>query len=268
MVAGSVVSESATGVPVLVLWDVDHTLSESRGVGRELYHTTFTVVTGRPVEHEVEVTGRTEQAIFMETARRHGIEPSTDLAERYREELARQYEAHLDEVRRRGRALPHAKEVLADLAAQGDVVQTVLTGNYRRVAELKLGAFGLAQYVDFDGGAYGEDAVERADLLPLARARAGALRSSGPAPADRTVVIGDSVSDVKPAQGQALAIAVATEDLSGTAACGRRVSSPRRSCRRRPSDQSGGLELSEGWSCERRIARDPDLPGRRAGATS
>jgi phosphoglycolate phosphatase-like HAD superfamily hydrolase len=190
---------------MLILWDVDHTLIESGGVGRELYHHAFTAVTGVEVGREVDVTGKTEQAIFEETARQEGVEPSQAMALAYRSELARQYELHLDDLRRRGRVLPHAREALADLAERADVLQTVLTGNFRAVAEVKLRAFDLDVYVDLDSGAYGEDA-------PVARDRA--RRRHDHLDDSETIVIGDSPADVSAARGRATVIAVATGSAS------------------------------------------------------
>ena len=41
---------AVTGKQLLVLWDIDHTLIETRGVGRKLYELAFRTVTGRPVD--------------------------------------------------------------------------------------------------------------------------------------------------------------------------------------------------------------------------
>src|SRR5690348_1041047 len=117
--------------PCLLLWDIDHTLIDTRGVGRRLYVAAFEAVTGVSMQHDVEVTGRTELAIFAETLRRHGIEANGQLTERYRTELAQQYEDNIDELRERGRVLPGASEALTAFAALPGTVQTVLTGNLR-----------------------------------------------------------------------------------------------------------------------------------------
>ena len=166
----------------LVLWDIDHTLIETRGVGKRLYVAAFETVTGRDMTDAVEPTGRTELAIFGETLERHGIEPSDELRRRYAAELARQYEEHADELRTVGRALPGARAVLAALAEQATVVQTVLTGNLRAVAATKLRVFGLDEYVDWAVGAYGEDASERAERVlarePNPRGRRATARSA------------------------------------------------------------------------------------------
>jgi phosphoglycolate phosphatase len=197
---------------MLILWDVDHTLVESGGVGRELYHQAFAAVTGVAVRHDVDVTGKTERAIFIETARAHGVDTSDDLAHAYRSELARQYELHLDDLQRRGRALPYARDTLAALAKRSDVVQTVLTGNYRLVAELKLRAFDLQWFLDVESGAYGEDALDRADLLPFARSRSVARHPA--LDTAKVVVVGDSPADIQATAGRATVVAVASGSSS------------------------------------------------------
>lgn len=67
------------GGRTLVLWDVDHTLMETGGVGAELFRCAFEQATGSPLEQEVTVTGRTEPAIFREAAERQSIEWSPEL---------------------------------------------------------------------------------------------------------------------------------------------------------------------------------------------
>jgi phosphoglycolate phosphatase len=111
----------------------------------------------------------------------------------------------------RGRALPGASEVLRGL--QGRAHQSVLTGNIRPVAEVKLAAVGLRDGLDLCIGAYGDDHEIRAELVPVARRRAAAVH--GKSPADfagaATVVIGDTPLDIEAALAAgARAIGVAT----------------------------------------------------------
>ncbi|MEJ3748263.1 haloacid dehalogenase-like hydrolase [Actinomycetes bacterium KLBMP 9797] len=194
----------------LVLWDIDHTLIETRGLGRQLYRQAFEAVARRPLAREVDPTGRTELAIFAETLELNGIEANADIQRRYIAELTRQYEANLDELRIRGRILPGATEALAALANLAGPVQTVLTGNLRGVAAVKLRAFGLARYIDLDAGAYGEDDAERSKLVPFAQDRAG-RRYGVSFNRDNTIIIGDTVSDVRAAHsGGAAIVAIAS----------------------------------------------------------
>jgi phosphoglycolate phosphatase len=194
----------------LVLWDIDHTLIETRGVGTRLYIAAFEAVTGRTIEHTVEPTGRTETAIFSEALERHGIEATDELHRHYAVELARQYERHVELLQQEGRALPGAAAALAALAVRPGMVQTVLSGNLRAVAITKLRVFGLAAHIDFAVGAYGDDASKRARLVSIAQARAGA-KHAAQFTRTSTVIVGDTASDVRAAhEGGASIVAVAS----------------------------------------------------------
>jgi phosphoglycolate phosphatase-like HAD superfamily hydrolase len=196
--------------PTLVLWDIDHTLIETRGVGGKLYRAAFEEITGRQMEHKAAVTGKTEPAILTETLNLNGLKPSDDYQARYTEALARQYEEHADELRERGRALPGSREALAALAEQPGVIQTVLTGNLRAVAVTKLRVFGLDGFIDFEVGAYGDDAADRPKLVAVAQQRAAAKHGLEFSRSN-TVILGDSPGDVETGiRGGAKIIGVAT----------------------------------------------------------
>ncbi|HEY5990298.1 MAG TPA: haloacid dehalogenase-like hydrolase [Streptosporangiaceae bacterium] len=186
------------GAQTLVLWDVDHTLMETGGVGFELFRTAFEQASGQELVHPADVTGRTEPAIFRKTLELQGIPYNTALFDRYAECLATGYRASRGKLVRRGRALPGAAEAIAALSRTGSVVQSVLTGNLRPVAETKLRTFGLDGGLDLEVGAYGTDDELRANLVPVACRRA-AQKYQTPFPAHATVLIGDSPSDVQAA---------------------------------------------------------------------
>ena len=198
----------------LILWDIDHTLIETGGVGREVFADTFEQVTGRRIDHMADVTGRTEQVIFRETLSLNGIEDPGDYFPRFVEAQAAGYRARADEMRRRGRALPGSRAALQALADLPHVPQTVLTGNPKPSAIAKLETFDLAQYLDLDIGAYGTDDSERPNLVPLARQRATA-RTGHTYTRETTCIIGDATSDVEAARkGGAVIIALATGDTT------------------------------------------------------
>jgi phosphoglycolate phosphatase-like HAD superfamily hydrolase len=199
---------------ILVLWDVDHTLIETHGVGNELYRAAFEAVTGRSLEREPEITGRTERAILAETLRLHRIEPTQDHQTRYAAALAQQYEQHIDELRERGRVLPGAAGALQAVARVPGVVQTVLSGNLRAVARTKLRAFRLDDLLDLDIGAYGDDEEDRPRLVAVAQRLAGG-KYHGPFDRTNTVIIGDSPSDVQTGlDGGATVIGIASGKTS------------------------------------------------------
>jgi phosphoglycolate phosphatase-like HAD superfamily hydrolase len=199
---------SASDAPSLVLWDIDHTLIETRGLGGELYQRAFEKVTGRPMEQKADVTGQTEPAILAATLKLHGIDDDGPYQAAYAQALAEEYEKHADDLRQRGRALPGAAEALAALSERPGIVQAVLSGNLGPVSVIKLRVFGLDRYIDLDSGAYGDDDTHRPNLVGIAQRRASARSGLAFGP-NNTVIVGDSTHDVKTAlEGGAAVVAV------------------------------------------------------------
>lgn len=181
---------------LLVLWDVDHTLIETRGVGRAIYDRAFPAATGRPLTELARISGRTELDIMAESLRVNGLEPTYEPMARLAAALVQGYEDARDELRTTGRALPGAEDTLAALAQEPAIYQTVLTGNLRAVAQIKLEVFGLDRYLDLDSGAYGDDDPDRSKLVRIAQQRA-AQRTGVTFDNDATVVVGDTPKDVE-----------------------------------------------------------------------
>ncbi|USX50613.1 haloacid dehalogenase-like hydrolase [Lentzea sp. HUAS12] len=179
----------------LVLWDIDHTLLQSRGMGREMYERAVPVAIGRPFQQLADVSGRTELDIIAETLKLHGVEPTDEAIGKLVNALIDSYEAGRDEFASRARALPGAREALAALEAEPTVHQGVLTGNLRAVARIKLVALGLEQFLDLETSSYGDDHADRAELVAIARERA-AQQLDRQFASDDTVLIGDTPRDV------------------------------------------------------------------------
>lgn len=102
-----------------------------------------------------------------------------------------------------------AASAVAALAAAG-VRQSVLTGNVKAMAALKLRRAGLGADLDLDAGAYGDVHEVRAELVTVARRAARRLYGldfSGAA----TVLVGDTPLDIEAALATgARAVGVAT----------------------------------------------------------
>jgi phosphoglycolate phosphatase-like HAD superfamily hydrolase len=199
----------------LVLWDVDHTLINAGGLSPQLYGEVFRRMFGRTLPSVAPMAGRTDRAIILDTLAAAGVPDPARHARAFAAALGAAAAAFGARVRERGRALPGAVDALRALAAMSGeraplVVQSVLTGNLRPLAEVKLGALGLDEYLDLDVGAYGDAHEIRAELVRVARDRAAAAyhaRFDGPA----TVLIGDTPLDVQAARATgARAVAVAT----------------------------------------------------------
>lgn len=198
----------------LLLWDIDHTLIESRGVGRAIYERVFPVATGQELRGLAAVHGRTEFDISSETLQQHGIEPTDQAVGDVAKALADGYRAAAAELARRGRALPGARQALETTSAMAGVQQSVLTGNTAAVARAKLDVFGLSPFLDVAAGAYGDDHRDRAELVGIARARAE-QRLGATIPVDRVVLVGDTPADVDAARtAGAHSIAIASGEYT------------------------------------------------------
>jgi len=222
---------------LLVLWDIDYTLVNARGVGSELYTKVFTGLYGRPLPQPGSMAGRTDRAIAREVLALAGLDghDGTDGLDQqllvFQAALNDTAPAFAARARQVVTALPGASAALAGLAAlapgQGPV-QSLLTGNIRPMAEIKLAAAGLTRHLDLEVGSYGDLHEIRAELVAPARAAAAAAYGQdfgGTA----TVLIGDTPLDVAAALATgARAVGVATGHFSAAdlAAAGAHVVLP------------------------------------------
>jgi phosphoglycolate phosphatase-like HAD superfamily hydrolase len=198
----------------LVFWDVDHTLLDAGGFGRSVYEVAFQKVLGLPLDHRAAMAGRTDRAIVADTLALHG-QPVDDvrLAELFDALEAAAVSAR-HEITGRGRALPGAAGAIRALA-DVEVLQSVVTGNIKAIAEVKLEAFGLGEHLDLEIGGYGADGSDRALLVQAARERAVAKYGIEVSP-DRVFVIGDTSHDIIGARDAGVrSIGVATGGTSG-----------------------------------------------------
>jgi phosphoglycolate phosphatase-like HAD superfamily hydrolase len=202
----------------LVLWNIDLTLVDVARVTRAAYAEAFPAVTGRPLIKLPQMAGRSESETFFDALALNGADVSADgnpeaaerLLEPFRAALAKAMQARRDDLVTQGRLLPGAAEAVAAVAGLDGVVATVLTGSSKPNAVLKLRAFGLDRFVDFEIGGYGSEAYPKGTLLRVARQRAEERRGV-PLPENATVYIADSPRDVDAARiGGARALAVAS----------------------------------------------------------
>jgi phosphoglycolate phosphatase len=204
---------------LLVLWDVDYTLIDSDGVGRELYQTVFGEIYGPNMPQPGSMAGRTDRAIVAEVLTLAGVDDPRGHVDAFHRLMAARAPGLADRVVERVRVLPGAAEAIALLARLGDsdggsdgggVVQSLLTGNIRPLAEVKLGPLGLTEHLDLDAGAYGSTHEVRAELVHEARRNASRVYQADFG-GDATVIVGDTPLDVEAALATgARAVGVAT----------------------------------------------------------
>jgi phosphoglycolate phosphatase-like HAD superfamily hydrolase len=180
-------------VTTLVLWDIDLTLVDYSGIGRQWYGEALTSAAGVPLKHLPEFPGRTERSLAREFLQAHDVPHS--------EEHVARFFASLTEIATRarpslpslGRALAGSTEILTALATSPNVVQSLVTGNLAPVAGYKLAAFDLDRHLDLTIGGYGSLSEHRHDLVAATIASA---RAKHAVDFRSVVVIGDTPHDV------------------------------------------------------------------------
>ena len=189
----------------VLLFDIDHTLLYTGGAGSKAMNMAFEEMFGIVDGFSgIEFSGRTDISIFRDALRLHGIDGDfPTLLQRFKGVYYRYLAQTLPQTK--GGLMPGVGEFLAVLGRRRDVVLGLATGNFRGGAELKLRHYGMWHH--FRGGAFGDDAEERAAIVRLAVERvAGGI--GGP---HRVVVIGDTPHDISSAKANgALAVGVAT----------------------------------------------------------
>ncbi|MFC4531636.1 HAD family hydrolase [Sphaerisporangium dianthi] len=182
-----------------MLWNIDLTLVDVTIVTRDAYADAFKQVTGRPLVKLAPAMGRPDSEIIFETLAINGIVTGDEHLPRFIDALAHAFAARRRSLVKDGRVMPGAKDALKAVARLGGVVQSVLTGTIKSNAALKLNAFGLDKYVDFEVGGYGEEVYPKASLLQVSQGRVKQMygfRCDG----SNTVLIGDSARDVQTAR--------------------------------------------------------------------
>jgi phosphoglycolate phosphatase-like HAD superfamily hydrolase len=197
----------------IILWDIDGTLVRTRrqGVFRDYTTPVLMRVFGTAGRlDELSVSGMTDLQIVSEALRDEGFtveqvrERASELVPLYVEELERLTSA--EEVYY---ALPGVHEALATVERTPRYLNSLLTGNVRPAAQLKLHLVGLADFFRLPG-AFGEDSHDRRDLPAIARERLSRRLRLDPKP-EQLIVIGDTPNDIACARHfGARAVAVAT----------------------------------------------------------
>lgn len=179
----------------VVLFDIDGTLVMTGGAGSRALSRACREIAGMSdALTDVPFAGRTDWSILHDAMHRLG----RALDERQLADIKARYVIALaEEIQQPGRSvkgvLPGVRELLSALDARQDVFLGLLTGNFEQGARIKLEYFDLWRY--FRCGAFGDDALDRNALVPLALQRAQACGFSAVSN-DAVVVVGDTPNDV------------------------------------------------------------------------
>jgi phosphoglycolate phosphatase len=202
--------------PCLFLFDIDGTiLRGGTAVHRDAFAHAFRTVYDTPLSLDAVVAaGRTDTWLLIEPLRRSGMTDAAIWDNMPRAFVVMEEYVNQNVTDMRGSVLPGVREVLARLEDKGCLLG-LLTGNLSGIAYAKMRQAGLAQY--FPTGGFGEESVDRADLVPVALAHA-AKTFGMPLSATEVVLVGDTPLDVAAGQAHgAFTCGVATGRFSSDA---------------------------------------------------
>lgn len=183
----------------VVLWDIDGTLVRAGQIAGTVFADAVEAMFGMPAgDHGVRYGGKTDPQIAREILAALSIDHDETHLQALVVELERGLAAGQREMRDRGVVLPGVESVLACLHEHPEVVNTVLTGNTRANAVLKLETFALDRWIDVEVGAFGSDDADRNNLVQIALTRVADVY--GPVDLDRVWVVGDTPFDAACAQ--------------------------------------------------------------------
>jgi phosphoglycolate phosphatase len=208
--------EPGSPIPLLLLWDIDGTLllRASASHAQAVWEALCAIhgLEDRQLLRDQRMAGMTDGQIAREILTNAGISAAVvdQHAEAVHDRICATYvpgdlETHVS---------PGLEAVLRELFDRGDVVHSLVTGNFERIARRKLHAAGIDGWFDPRvAGGFGSDHEDRLLLPATARRRAGGalLPDDRPWPADRAVVIGDTPRDIACARHDGVrVIAIAT----------------------------------------------------------
>ena len=194
---------------IALFWDIDGTLLTTGKAGVPAWEMAVREIVERDFElASFRVAGLTDYQIAVRTFEMLDVDADESTVRR----MVARYEALLptELPKKRGHVMPNVREILDHLQRDPDVHLYLLTGNTPGGARAKLTHYDLFKY--FEGGAFAEDAGDRASIAARALALA---RANSPVGDDGAFVIGDTPHDVDCANAiGARTIAVATGGYS------------------------------------------------------
>ena len=198
--------------PLLALLDVDGTLFLTHDplsslALRETLAERYSVELPEDAVEHVDYAGQTSLRIARLVLLSAGVEDPDDLAEWCDRFAARYVDLLQGSDTSEWRAAPGAEPALERLETAGARL-ALLTGNPEPMARARMEKLGLARFFPLGQGAFGCESESRAELIALARQRAGQW------PAASTVEIGDTRRDASTSREAGIrSIVVGTKGL-------------------------------------------------------
>jgi phosphoglycolate phosphatase len=196
-------------VTKLLLFDIDGTLVLTGGAGgRAMAHAFHDVFGFSNGLGSISMAGRTDAWIVSQMAAEHGLDYDEGRFRDFHDTYVRHLTREIELPGPQKGVLAGVRPLLDTLVSHDNAHLALLTGNFRRGAEIKLEYFDLWRY--FSAGAYGDDSHDRNGLLWKAIDSVEASGGPRVRPSE-VVVIGDTPLDIAVAvAGGARSLGVAT----------------------------------------------------------
>jgi len=196
-----------------VLFDIDGTLLDMRGVGRQSFVTALETTFGfRDELTYINFAGNTDLNVLQQVMAHQGRKLTQEDSDRFHRQLPMELEAAAHKARLV--LYPGVRELLEALSAAPDVLLGLVTGNVEACAWIKLRQFDLHNH--FVLGAFGDEHADRNEIARLCLQRVQARLEPRQA-LKACFLIGDTPNDIAAAHAiGAVSIAVATGKFSIT----------------------------------------------------
>ncbi len=176
---------------ILLIWDIDGTLINCKGVGRKAMNAAFERIYGvKSGFDRVSMAGRLDECIVKDAMEQHNVQnrDMDNFYNTYASTLLEQMEIHKPYVHE------GVIEVLEETARSGRVINAVGTGNCKVGADMKLEFTGLNHFMKLGG--YGSDHTLRAELIRDVIGKSESMLGRALDP-DQIFVVGDTPRDVR-----------------------------------------------------------------------
>lgn len=181
---------------LILLFDIDGTLIKTGSAGKYAMSDAFTELFKIKDGLEgISFAGSTDLGIYDSALTKHSIDPDKAVPESvFRSKYLELLGKYLKEKPNGQEILPGVTEFLEFLKNREDIYVSLVTGNYREGAKIKLSHFDIDHH--FNGGAFGCDFANRNLLPPLAIKR---IQENGYLlpPNNRIWIIGDTIKDIE-----------------------------------------------------------------------
>lgn len=195
-----------------ILFDIDGTLLNTHGIGGRAFHKALCEIFGNNIPPIEDWVGRTDKEVVYQVLTKLGVEKSK--ISRLSKRIFESYCKHLEQFARlysdQFEVLSGVVELLEELKEK---FISLTTGNLLPAAFIKLNTAGIGHYFAYGVGGFGNDHIERSQLVQIAiRRMKQYYQTNG---FEQVIVIGDSHLDIQAAKkNQAVSLIVATGQMS------------------------------------------------------